>query len=82
MCRVLSHDNTTNLDALCMYDVIDVCIIGVVRVQHPTVGMRHEFNYGGGFGRVLSHDNTTNLAIIIALITRGKYGVGLFMGGG
>ena len=58
-----------------------VQIIGVVRVQHPTVGMRNEFNYGGGFGRVLCPHNTINLAIIIALITRGKYGVGLFMGG-
>ena len=79
---MLSHDNTTNVNALCMYDVIAVCIIGVVRVQHPTVGMRNEFNYGGEFGRVLSHDNTTNLAIIIASITRGEHGIGLFMGGG
>jgi len=57
-------------------------IKGVVRVQHPTVLKHHRFNNGSEFGRVLSHDNTMNLDIIIVIISRGKNGAGLSVGGG
>ena len=59
-----------------------VQLIGVVRVQHPTVGIKNEFNYSGGLGRVLCPHNTTNLVIIIVSITRGRYGAGLSVGEG
>jgi hypothetical protein len=44
--------------------------------------MENRFDNGGRFGRVLSHDNTMNLGIIITLISRGKNGTCLFVGGG
>ena len=56
-------------------------IKGVVRVQHPTGLKHHRFNKSSEFGRVLSHDNTMNLDIIIVIISRGKNGIGLSMGG-
>jgi hypothetical protein len=55
---------------------------GVVIVQHPTVWMKNRFNNVNKSGRVLSHDNTMNLGIIIVIISRGKNGTCLFVGGG